>query len=202
MMDPDAVTVRSEDGLATFDWPQILSAWTTCPPVKILQRTGLKSPLRHRWLVAERRTSGSGWCMHDGDHTTLQDARAYVKPANSPDSQREPSASPRTTEPSLSCRPSGRLPARRAADARRLHDAQTDLRPSTSQVAPRGGLPGDLLRVSVGHQMPLPTRRIVLAANRLPVPRIGTLITYFRSVANSTAGLNMPMTAVIARDVV
>jgi len=26
MMDPDAVTVRSEDGLATFDWPQILSA--------------------------------------------------------------------------------------------------------------------------------------------------------------------------------
>jgi len=26
MMDPDAVTVRAEDGLATFDWPQILSA--------------------------------------------------------------------------------------------------------------------------------------------------------------------------------
>lgn len=26
MMDPDAVTVRAQDGLATFDWPQILSA--------------------------------------------------------------------------------------------------------------------------------------------------------------------------------
>jgi phosphopantothenoylcysteine decarboxylase len=25
MMDPDAVTARAEDGLATFDWPQILS---------------------------------------------------------------------------------------------------------------------------------------------------------------------------------
>lgn len=25
MMDPDAVTVRAEDGLATFDWPQILA---------------------------------------------------------------------------------------------------------------------------------------------------------------------------------
>ncbi|MCA1678452.1 MAG: flavoprotein [Actinobacteria bacterium] len=26
VMDPDVVTVRAEDGLATFDWPQILSA--------------------------------------------------------------------------------------------------------------------------------------------------------------------------------
>jgi hypothetical protein len=26
MMDPDAVKVRSEDGLATLDWPQILWA--------------------------------------------------------------------------------------------------------------------------------------------------------------------------------
>jgi hypothetical protein len=26
MVDPDAATVRAEDGLATFDWPQILSA--------------------------------------------------------------------------------------------------------------------------------------------------------------------------------
>ena len=26
MLDPDVVTVRAEDGLATFDWPQILSA--------------------------------------------------------------------------------------------------------------------------------------------------------------------------------
>lgn len=35
--------------------------------------------LRHRWLVAERRASGSGWSMHDGDHATLHDARAYVE---------------------------------------------------------------------------------------------------------------------------
>lgn len=35
--------------------------------------------LRHRWLVAERDSAGSGWCMHDGDHATLQDARAYVE---------------------------------------------------------------------------------------------------------------------------
>ncbi len=39
----------------------------------------LTTELRHRWLVAERRASGSGWCMHDGDHATLQDARAYVE---------------------------------------------------------------------------------------------------------------------------
>ena len=38
----------------------------------------LRTELRHRWLVAERRSSGSGWCMHDGDHVTLHDARAYV----------------------------------------------------------------------------------------------------------------------------
>ena len=35
--------------------------------------------LRHRWLVAERRTSGSGWNMHDGDYARLQDARTYVE---------------------------------------------------------------------------------------------------------------------------
>ena len=39
----------------------------------------LRTELRHRWLVAERRASGSGWCMHDGDHATLEDARAYVE---------------------------------------------------------------------------------------------------------------------------
>jgi hypothetical protein len=39
----------------------------------------LRTELRHRWLVAQRRSSGSGWCMHDGDHATLQDARAYVE---------------------------------------------------------------------------------------------------------------------------
>jgi len=38
----------------------------------------LSTELRHRWLVAQRRSSGSGWNMHDGDHATLQDARAYV----------------------------------------------------------------------------------------------------------------------------
>ena len=37
----------------------------------------LTTELRHRWLVAER-SSGSGWCMHDGDHATLHHACAYV----------------------------------------------------------------------------------------------------------------------------
>jgi len=39
----------------------------------------LTTELRHRWLVAERRSSGSGWNMHDGDHATLRDACAYVE---------------------------------------------------------------------------------------------------------------------------
>jgi hypothetical protein len=39
----------------------------------------LTTELRHRWLVAQRRASGSGWCMHDGDNATLHDARAYVE---------------------------------------------------------------------------------------------------------------------------
>ncbi len=38
----------------------------------------LSTELRHRWLVAQRRCSGSGWNLHDSDHATLQDARAYV----------------------------------------------------------------------------------------------------------------------------
>jgi hypothetical protein len=38
----------------------------------------LNTEMRHRWLVAERDSAGSGWCMHDGDHATLHDARAYV----------------------------------------------------------------------------------------------------------------------------
>jgi hypothetical protein len=42
----------------------------------------LTTELRHRWLVAERDSSGSGWCMHDGDHPTLQDARVYVEERN------------------------------------------------------------------------------------------------------------------------
>jgi hypothetical protein len=39
----------------------------------------LTTELRHRWLVAARQASGSGWCMHDGDHATLYEARAYVQ---------------------------------------------------------------------------------------------------------------------------
>jgi hypothetical protein len=39
----------------------------------------LSTELRHRWLVAQRRSSGSGWNMHDGDHATLHDARTYVE---------------------------------------------------------------------------------------------------------------------------
>jgi len=38
----------------------------------------LNTELRHRWLVAQRRSDGAGWHMHDGDHATLHDARAYV----------------------------------------------------------------------------------------------------------------------------
>jgi hypothetical protein len=39
----------------------------------------LKTELRHRWLVAERHCSGSGWSLHDGTHATLHDACAYVE---------------------------------------------------------------------------------------------------------------------------
>jgi hypothetical protein len=38
----------------------------------------LTTELRHRWLVAERRSSGQGWNMHDGDHATLHEACSYV----------------------------------------------------------------------------------------------------------------------------
>ena len=47
--------------------------WRIANPWKVT------TELRHRWLVAERRVSGSGWCMHEGDYATLQDARAYVE---------------------------------------------------------------------------------------------------------------------------
>jgi hypothetical protein len=47
--------------------------WRIANPYK------LTTELRHRWLVAERRTSGSGWNLHDGDHATLHDACAYVE---------------------------------------------------------------------------------------------------------------------------
>ncbi len=48
------------------------SQWRIANPWK------LKTELRYRWLVAERNSTGSGWSMHDGDHATLHDARAYV----------------------------------------------------------------------------------------------------------------------------
>jgi hypothetical protein len=41
----------------------------------------LSTELRHRWLVAQRRSSGTGWHMHEGDHATLDDARTYVERA-------------------------------------------------------------------------------------------------------------------------
>ena len=47
--------------------------WRIANPYK------LTTELRHRWLVAERRSSGSGWNLHDGDHATLHDARAYAR---------------------------------------------------------------------------------------------------------------------------
>jgi hypothetical protein len=34
--------------------------------------------LRHRWFVAQRRSDGAGWQMHDGNYATLHDAGAYV----------------------------------------------------------------------------------------------------------------------------
>jgi hypothetical protein len=53
---------ESADGL----W-RIVNPWT------------LSTELRHRWFVAQRRSVGSGWCMYDGDHATLHDARTYVE---------------------------------------------------------------------------------------------------------------------------
>lgn len=37
---------------------------------------------RHRWLIAQRRSSGSGWHMHPDDHATPHDARTYVETRN------------------------------------------------------------------------------------------------------------------------
>jgi hypothetical protein len=63
------------------DWRQIErelfesadAQWRIANPWK------LKTELRHRWLVAERNASGSGWSMHDSDHASLPDACAYVE---------------------------------------------------------------------------------------------------------------------------
>jgi hypothetical protein len=60
---------RIEDGL----FESADGQWRIANPRKVT------TELRHRWLVAERSASGSGWCMHVGDHATLQDARAYVE---------------------------------------------------------------------------------------------------------------------------
>jgi hypothetical protein len=54
-------------------WESVDGQWRIANPYK------LTTELRHRWLVAQRRASGSGWNMHDGDHATLHDARAYVE---------------------------------------------------------------------------------------------------------------------------
>jgi hypothetical protein len=32
--------------------------------------------------LAERNSTGSGWCMHDSDHATLRGARSYVEAVN------------------------------------------------------------------------------------------------------------------------
>jgi hypothetical protein len=63
------------------DWRKIESGLfeSTDGRYRIANPHKLTTELRHRWLVAERRSSGSGWCMHDGDHATLHDARAYVE---------------------------------------------------------------------------------------------------------------------------
>ena len=46
---------------------------------RIVNPWKLTTELRHRWLVAERRSSGSGWNLHHGDHATVHDACAYVE---------------------------------------------------------------------------------------------------------------------------
>jgi hypothetical protein len=65
--------------------------WRIANPYK------LTTELRHRWLVAQRRSDGAGWNMHDGDYATLHDARAYVAalsnavpPASAPAHDHEP----------------------------------------------------------------------------------------------------------------
>jgi hypothetical protein len=60
---------RIEDGL----FESADGQWRIANPRKVT------TELRHRWLVAERSVSGAGWCMHVGDHATLQDARVYVE---------------------------------------------------------------------------------------------------------------------------
>jgi hypothetical protein len=55
-------------------WESADGQWRITNPDK------LTTELRHRWLVARRRVTGTGtgWHMHDGAHATLHEARAYV----------------------------------------------------------------------------------------------------------------------------
>jgi hypothetical protein len=66
--------------LMSEDWRKIERGLFESPDGqwRIANPWRLSTELR-RWLVAERRAGGSGWCMHDGDHATLHDARAYVE---------------------------------------------------------------------------------------------------------------------------
>ena len=66
------------------DWRKIAQGLFESPDGRwrISNPWKLKTELRHRWLVAQRRSDGTGWHMLDGDHATLQDARAYVATLN------------------------------------------------------------------------------------------------------------------------
>lgn len=66
---PDDGWRKIECGL----WESIDGQWRIANPWK------LTTELRHRWLVAERNSTGSSWHIHDRDHPTLHDARAYVE---------------------------------------------------------------------------------------------------------------------------
>ena len=62
------------------DWRKIDRSLFESPDGRwrIVNPWRLTTELRHRSLVAQRRSDGAGWSMLDGDHATLQDARAYV----------------------------------------------------------------------------------------------------------------------------
>jgi hypothetical protein len=56
-----------------------LARWSNKPrlsPHQHAQRTALRAAVR---ILQVDAFSGSGWCMHDCDHATLHDARAYVE---------------------------------------------------------------------------------------------------------------------------
>jgi hypothetical protein len=88
----------------------------------------LTTELCHRWVVAERRASGSGWCMHDGDHATLQDARSYVEALSdsAPTVQR------------AGCEPEAPMSCQRGVDAQRPAPSAAQL----GMMQPRGEASG------------------------------------------------------------